>query len=67
VLYFAFQLPVMRPQLMRLIPSIFNNDGNYNLSGLLFVSILFSSSYFMLTHILNRFVIEQQQQQQDEY
>ena len=68
VLYFAFQLPVMRTQLMRFIPSIFNNDGNYNLSGLLFVSILFSSSYFMLTHLLNRFVIEQQQQQQqDEY
>ena len=65
VLYFAFQLPVMRTQLMRIIPSIFNNDGNYNLSGLLFVSILFSSSYFMLTHLLNRFVIEQQQQEED--
>ena len=53
ILYFAFQLPVFRKYVLKYIPSLFNADGNYNISGLVFVSVLFGSSYFGLTHVLD--------------
>jgi hypothetical protein len=52
ILYFAFQLPVMRKYVLKFIPSVFNSDGNYNISGLIFMSALFSASYFGLSKIL---------------
>jgi hypothetical protein len=39
--------------MLKYIPSLFNVDGNYNISGLVFVSVLFGSSYFGLTHVLD--------------
>lgn len=53
ILYFAFQLPVFRKYVLKYIPSLFNSDGNYNISGLVFVSVLFGSSYFGLTKVLD--------------
>jgi hypothetical protein len=53
VLYFAFQLPIFRKYMSKYIPSIFNVDGNYNISGLLFVSSLFGLGYFGLTKVLD--------------
>jgi hypothetical protein len=53
ILYFAFQLPVFRKYVLKYIPSLFNADGNYNISGLVFVSVLFGSSYFGLTRVLD--------------
>ena len=58
ILYFTFQLPVMRKYLLMYLPSIFNKDGNHNLSGLLFISILFSFTYYGINFILNQFVLE---------
>jgi len=52
ILYFAFQLPVMRKYVLKFIPSVFNSDGNYNISGLIFMSALFSASYFGLSKVL---------------
>jgi hypothetical protein len=53
ILYFAFQLPIFRKYVLKYIPSLFNADGNYNISGLVFVSVLFGSSYFGLTRVLD--------------
>jgi len=53
VLYFAFQLPVFRKYMLKYIPSVFNSDGNYNISGLIFVSALFGVGYFGLTRVLD--------------
>ena len=58
ILYFTFQLPVMRKYLLLYLPSIFNKDGNHNLSGLLFISILFSCTYYGISFVLNQFVLE---------
>ena len=53
ILFFIFQLPFFRKHLMRIIPSIFNNDGNYTLKGLMITSSLFASSFYTLKKILN--------------
>jgi hypothetical protein len=58
LLYFTFQLPVMRKYLLLYLPSIFNKDGNHNLSGLLFISVLFSCTYYGINFVLNQFVLE---------
>jgi hypothetical protein len=52
ILYFAFQLPVTRKYILKFIPSVFNSDGNYNISGLVFMSALFASSFFGLSKVL---------------
>jgi hypothetical protein len=49
VLYFMFQLPVVQKQLCKIIPALFNKDGNPNLSGYIFTSVAFAGSYFLLT------------------
>jgi len=48
VLYFLFQLPFFKRFLYTYIPFLFSNDGNYNINGFLFISILFG----MLFHLL---------------
>jgi hypothetical protein len=58
ILYFTFQLPVMRKYLLLYLPSIFNKDGNHNLTGLLFISVLFSCTYYGINFVLNQFVLD---------
>jgi hypothetical protein len=53
ILYFAFQLPIFRKYILKYLPSVFNSDGNYNISGLVFISSLFGLSYFGLTRVLD--------------
>ena len=53
VLYFLFQLPIYRKTLKKALPSLFANDGNPNLYGYLFNSIIFGLSYFGLQNLLN--------------
>ena len=50
VLYFLFQLPFFRRFLSKYFSALFSNDGNYNLNGYLFCSILFG----LLFHLLNK-------------
>ena len=54
ILYFAFQLPITRKYTMKYLPSVFNTDGNFNISGLVFMSSLFALGYFGLTKILEK-------------
>jgi hypothetical protein len=52
ILYFAFQLPITRKYILKYLPSVFNTDGNYNISGLVFMSVLFALGYFGLTKMI---------------
>lgn len=57
ILFFLFQLPVIQKQLCRMLPSLFNKDGNPSLSGYVFTSLTFSSVYYFLVksmHLLER-------------
>lgn len=55
VLYFIFQLPIMRKLIFQYIPFLCSNDGNYNLNGLLFTSGLFGFIYYSLTKTMSHF------------
>jgi len=48
VLYFLFQLPFVKRFLYTYIPFLFSNDGNYNINGYLFTSILFGILFHSL-------------------
>ena len=55
VLYFLFQLPFFRKFLFRYLPFLFSNDGNLNLNGFIFTSILFGLTYHALNKLTNYF------------
>jgi hypothetical protein len=48
VLYFLFQLPILRKLLFNYMPFIFSQDGNLNINGLIFKSILFGLLFYIL-------------------
>ena len=52
LLYFIFQLPVVRTKTLSILPSLFNNDGNPNLSGYILNSLFFSVSYYVISKSL---------------
>jgi len=54
VLYFLFQLPVIRKWFFRFVPALFLKDGNPNLYGLLVMSASFGFSYSFLEKALNQ-------------
>ena len=54
ILYFAFQLPITRKYILKYLPSVFNADGNFNVSGLVFMSALFALGFFGLTKMLEQ-------------
>jgi len=53
VLYFLFQLPIVKKQMMRILPALFLKDGNLKLSGYIIYSILFSGLYYASTQSIN--------------
>ena len=57
VLYFSFQLPIVRKNLFKFLPSLFSKDGNPNLSGYIVNSLIFAGLYFGLTKGINYFSI----------
>lgn len=52
VLYFIFQLPIIRKTLNSYIPMLFNIDGNMNINGYIFTSVLFGGLYYALLKIM---------------
>ena len=48
ILFFLFQLPVIQKHMCKIIPSLFNKDGNPSLSGYVFTSATFASVYYFL-------------------
>jgi len=49
ILFFFFQLPIVNSMLFKRFSflSIYNDDGNFNVTGLILKSILFGSSYYI--------------------
>jgi len=48
VLYFLFQLPFFKRFFYTYLPFLFSNDGNYNINGYLFISVLFGLLFHFL-------------------
>ena len=55
VLYFLFQLPVLKKNIFKFLPFLCHNDGNYNLQGLLFTCGLFGFMYYSLSKSVTHF------------
>jgi hypothetical protein len=55
VLYFLFQLPFFRKLLYSYFPILFSKDGNININGYLFTSVLFGILFYLLNKITNHF------------
>ena len=55
ILFFIFQLPFLKKQLLVFVPALFLNDGNYNLYGFVVVSILFAFVYHFITKSMSLF------------
>ena len=54
VLYFIFQMPVFRAQLLHFLPSMFGSDGNFNIAGLTGTSVMFAVCFFVIMKIFNK-------------
>ena len=55
ILYFLFQLPIFKKIMFQYLPMLCANDGNINLYGFIFNSILFGFIYYMLSKIIGNF------------
>ena len=53
VLFFLFQLPVFRRQLFKYFPVLFSTDGNFNINGYMFSSILFGLMFYLMNKVEN--------------
>lgn len=54
VLYFIFQLPIFKKTLFHYIPFLFSKDGNINLNGLAFMSIMYGVTYYFLNKLMTQ-------------
>ena len=52
VLYFIFQMPALRTGIMQFLPSLFNKDGNMNLTGLITTSVGYATAYYIVTKVI---------------
>ena len=57
ILYFMFQLPVVRKNIFKFMPSLFSKDGNPNLMGYIINSAIFATLYFSLTKGIHYFSV----------
>ena len=55
VLYFLFQLPFFKNFLFGYFPVLFSKDGNFNINGFLFTSILFGLLFYAVNKVTNHF------------
>ncbi len=55
VLFFLFQLPFFKKLLLSYVPALFLKDGNYNINGYIFMSILFGLIYYVINKMINQF------------
>jgi hypothetical protein len=53
LLYFIFQLPVVRGKFLSMLPSLYNGDGNPNLTGYILNSLFFGVSYYVISKSLH--------------
>jgi hypothetical protein len=53
LLYFIFQLPVVKSKFLSILPSLYNMDGNPNLTGYIINSAFFGMAYYVISKSLN--------------
>jgi hypothetical protein len=53
IIYFLFQLPFIRKNMLTFLPNLFNKDGSPKLSGYIFNSVMFALFYGLLVKGLN--------------
>ena len=53
ILYFLFQLPIVKKLLHEYLPFLYYLDGNMNINGYIIVSVFFGILYYVLCKILN--------------
>ena len=49
ILYFIFQLPTFKNSMKNNFPLFFFRNGDYNLKGMMFNTILFGGFYYLIT------------------
>jgi len=54
LLYFLFQLPAVKKHSKNIFPYLFKDDGNPNLYGFIFNSIMFASMVYVLLKVLEK-------------
>jgi len=56
VLYFIFQMPIVTTLMRKYLSfaNLYNEDGNFNIAGLLFKSLLFGSLYYFMQTTANK-------------
>ena len=54
LLYFIFQLPVVKSKFLTLLPSLSNKDGNPNLTGYIINSLFFGIIYYVISKSLTQ-------------
>ena len=55
ILYFLFQLPFFKRLLFKYFPVLFFKDGNINIYGYLFTSVLFGTLYYFISKVTTHF------------
>jgi len=55
VLYFFFQLPFFKKLLFSYLPILYSSDGNLNLNGFMFTSILFGLLFYLFNKVVITF------------
>lgn len=51
ILYFIFQLPAFKKMIFKYFPILFFKDGNMNIYGYLFTSLLFGILYYLISKL----------------
>lgn len=54
ILYFLFQLPIVRKTLFTYVPILFSIDGNMNLNGFVLTSIVFAFLFYIINKMTNQ-------------
>ena len=54
ILYFIFQLPIFKKYLLKYLPSLFGKDGNQNIYGYVFYSVMFGLCYVFVTNLISK-------------
>jgi hypothetical protein len=57
LMFLLFQLPFFRKFLYSYFPVLFLNDGNLNIKGFIFISVLFGIFYYFLNKIVTHFTV----------
>ena len=57
VLYFIFQLPIIRKNILKILPPLFKKDGNPNLVGYIFNSVTFALLYYITNNGISYFSV----------